>query len=139
VQGKPCVKQSQLAVIVEAGAPGTAGSVATAGGIATTSSVRANVAAALRVSGACAARRYTRTTANVDPAAADANAYGWATAENVAFAVVARRSIAAATNAVAATAVIAGGAEVAIRAARTAGAPDSGTRKYRSMYVSLRV
>jgi hypothetical protein len=139
VQGKPCVKQSQLAVTADAGETATAVNAGRAAEIATTSSVRALVAAALRVSGACAARRYTRTTANVDTAAADANAYGWATAENVAFAVVARRSIAAATNAVAATAVIAGGAEVAIRAARTAGAPDSGTRKYRSMYVSLRV
>jgi hypothetical protein len=138
VQGKPCVKQSQLAVTADAGETATAVNAGRAAEIATTSSVRALGAAALRVSGACAARRYTRTTANA-AAAADANAYGWATAENVAFAVVARRSIAAATNAVAATAVIAGGAEVAIRAARTAGAPDSGTRKYRSMYVSLRV
>jgi hypothetical protein len=122
VQGKPFGKQSQLAIAVwGAGETGTAVNAGPAAGIATTSSVRALVAAALRVSGACAARRYTRTTANA-AAAADANAYGWATAENVAFAVVARISTAAAINAVAATAVvIAGGAEVAIRAARTAG------------------
>jgi hypothetical protein len=116
VQGKPCVKQSQLAVTADAGETATAVNAGRAAEIATTSSVRALGAAALRVSGACAARRYTRTTANA-AAAADA-----VTALNVGVAGVARISTAAAINAVAATAVvIAGGAEVAIRAARTAG------------------
>ena len=81
-----------------------------------TSSAWANCkVAAVIVVVAGAAIRYTRRSAGASIAVA-------ATAENVAKALGANRSTAAAINAVAATAVvIAGGAEVAIRAARTAG------------------
>jgi hypothetical protein len=60
LQGKPCGRQSQDAAIVDAGEKATAVTAGRAGEIATTYSVRALGAAALRVSGAVAARRYTR-------------------------------------------------------------------------------
>jgi hypothetical protein len=59
--GEAFGKQSQLAVTVfGAGERATAVNAGRAAEIATTYSVRALGAAALRVSGACAARRYTR-------------------------------------------------------------------------------